>query len=256
MNFLSSKKNVLFLLILSTLGACVHSEVRSSGAKLPQAETMFDDGELKVTAEHNCSGGRCDSVTLNFENLTPDNLQFLPAQSKIHRAGETYPLVKAESEDKKAADAAPVLLPPKTKKSVTLSPYSPVSKKKMSYTKVTDVWCSLKVDTRCKDISRGETFCAGFARYYHQAYVSAGGWIGFSLAYKTPWKTNTLKTLAPQNVTEPPPVVPVVNGDGPSWLSSSDERLIHKVECDDKCVCKELTPRRNFFQDDKFLPVP
>ena len=76
----------------SFLGGCAGGQVVSSGATLPQAATEFSDGPLKVSVSHNCSDGRCNSLTAKFENTSASPLEILAASSRLTRAGQAYPL--------------------------------------------------------------------------------------------------------------------------------------------------------------------
>jgi hypothetical protein len=60
-----------------------------------------------------------------------------------------------------------------------------------------------------------------------------------------------LKSPTPVALKIPPAFVPVENALAPSFSSLPDETVFYKVNCDEKCVCKEVTQKRNFFLDDK-----
>lgn len=242
-------RSLAVMVPLTLATGCLSSGVRSTGATLPQTNDTFDDGELKVKVKHDCSGARCTALSAEFENLGEGKIEIVPSASKVARAGESFPLRR------KGEEKGNIVIGPKGKAD---GEFEPVSKegKPLSYVRAQQVWCSLKVDTQCKDPSKGEAMCAGFARYYHQSYISAGGWITVEFGYKNYQnKLVKLSTTAPAFFGDAPSVQLTKNSDAPSWISSSDEVVFHKVECNDKCVCSDVGGRRNFFTDDKFLPV-
>ena len=60
---------------------------------------------------------------------------------------------------------------------------------------------------------------------------------------------------APQFFGDAPAVQLEENSDAPFWISGSSEVVFHKVTCDEKCACSDVEKKRNFFTDDRFLPV-
>lgn len=230
------------------LTSCLSFGARSTGATLPQTADSFDDGELKVKLDHDCSGGRCRGFSAEFTNMTDSPIEIVSAGSKISRAGESF-AIQRTGEQK-----GNLVIPPKATVEGT---YRPVNRdgRYLTYTKATSVWCSLKVDDECKNPSKGEAMCAGFARYYHQSYISAGGWITVEISYKTPWKTSLLTTLPPQFSGEPPSIQLTSDTDSPGWYASSGAAVLHKITCDETCRCTDVEKRRNFFVDERFLPA-
>lgn len=239
------------LSVLSFAGlttACLSSGNLSTGAALPQTNAEFDDGELKATVKHHCSGGRCKSFSVEFENLSAAPVQILPTSSKITRAGESFAIAFEDKQENA------VVVEPKSSKSVE---FVAVGKDNVphSYVKATEVWCTLKVDSQCKDSSRGEALCAGFARYYHQSYVNAGGWLSLEIAYKNSQnRVSKISTTPPQFFGDSPSFQLSVNDKAPGLFTSGDV-VVHRVTCDADCKCSEPEKRRNFFTDDKFAPI-
>lgn len=239
-------------LLLGGAFGCVSGEVVSSGALLPQPETTFDDGQLRVTAEHDCDGSRCKRVEVTFENIGEERIEILGQGARISRAGQSYPLV-AEKE----VAAKTRVLAPGQKVSAVFLPVDMRTSAPLTYVQTKQVWCSLKVHSECKNPAVGESLCAGFARYYYDTYLATSGWVSLSFPYKLRAKTETLGTVKPAVATDPPAVKPEPDTNAPSWSSSGRPGVVfHKVACDAQCQCAEVTKRRNFFLDDRFEPLP
>ena len=227
------------------LGACSGGGVRSTGASLPIDAETFEDGTLRATVSHSCSGVRCDSIDVKFENLSEESLTVNPAGSRLLRAGQGA--VLARTGEKKG----PFVIAPKDSAKVTLVPRSEGGKQAMSYTRPKAVWCSLKADPACNNLSKTEAACAGFARYYYETYMSTEGWLTLSFAYETGLRKETLASPKPQAAGIAPAVLLEENSRAPSFFSQPDDVVFYKLTCDEKCACKEAAPKRNFFLDDK-----
>jgi hypothetical protein len=234
---------VVFCFGLAT--GCAGSGVRSTGASLPVDAENFDDGTLRVSLSHSCPGVRCDSVKVSFENLGEDPLTVNPKGSRLLRAGQGAVLQRS------GEAKGPLVIPAKASVSESFVPTSEDGKTRLSYTRPKAVWCSLKSDTGCKDVSKAEAACAGFARYYYETYMSTGGWLSFSFAYETGLRKETLVSPSPRALAIPPAVVLEEDSRAPWFVSNPDDVVFYKIACDEKCSCKEVTPRRNFFLDDK-----
>lgn len=239
----SAAATVACALLLAT--GCAGGGVRSTGASLPLDAEEFDDGTLKVALSHKCGGVRCDSVDVTFQNLGEEPLTVQSAGMRLVRAGQSVVLQRA------GVEKGPFTLPPKESKKEALVPVAEGGKRRMSYTRPKEVWCSLKAPTSCKDLSKAEAACAGFARYYYDTYMSTGGWLSFQFPYQTTLRKETLVSPKPQAPKLAPSVALEENSRAPWFSSSPSDVVFYKIECDDACSCKEAAPRRNFFLDDK-----
>lgn len=232
-----------FALLLAT--GCTGSGVRSTGASLPLDAEEFDDGTLKVALSHGCGGVRCDSVVVTFQNLGDEALTVQSSGMRLVRAGQSVMLQRA------GETKGPLTLPPKESKKETLVPVAEGGKRRMSYTRPKEVWCSLKAPSSCKDVSKAEAACAGFARYYYDTYMSTGGWLSFQFPYQTSLRKETLVSPKPQAPKLAPSVTLEENGRAPWFSTSPSDVVFYKIACNEACSCKEVSPRRNFFLDDK-----
>lgn len=228
------------------LTGCLSTGVRSTGASLPVDAEAFDDGTLRVSISHQCSGPRCEAIDAKFENLGEDPLTVLPSASRLQRAGQNAVLAR-QGESK-----GPLLIPAKGSAKATFVPLSDGGKSPVSYTRPKAVWCSLKTDPACKDTSKAEASCAGFAKYYYDTYMATGGWLTLNFAYETGLRKENLVSPRPGDLKLSPSVVLEKNSRAPAFFSNPDDVVFYKVACDEKCACKEVTPKRNFFLDDKF----
>lgn len=236
------------LFFTSLFTGCMSSGVRSSGAMLPQSPEVTADTFLKMSVQHDCSKGWCDGFQVRLENLTDAPIDILPHQSKILRAAQNFP-IGVEGEDPKKEFTVPALGQLKLK----MFAFDPtVGSQPLQYPKPEQVWCSLKVDSACRNPSQGEAMCAGFARAYYESYLSADGWITVKMAYRSSKTVAYLSTDKPTIIGEKPAAQVAENSNAPWWHGSGSESVFQKVECDEKCRCNVLTPRRNFFLDDKF----
>ena len=247
MGYLSRFRGVLFLLMgVGAFGSgCLSSGVKSSGAALPVDAAIFDDGVLKVELDYKCDDGRCRAVKAEFFNVSQDPVTLIPLKASLVRAGQRADLKPLDPEIKK------ITLQPKESAKVSFGVFGEGTSQKMSYVRPEGVWCSLKIDDQCKNVKKAEAACAGFSRYYYDTYMSTGGWLSFSFPYERGGKGDVLKSPAPQLLKIPPPFVPEETAQAPSFLTTPDNMVMYKVKCDDKCVCKEVTKKRNFFLDDK-----
>jgi hypothetical protein len=230
---------------VSGLTACLSSGVRSTGASLPVDAEVLDDGVLKATVSHSCSGVRCNAIEVTFENKGDDPLTVSPTGSRIRRAGENAILVRT-GEGKK-----PLTIAPKQSVSARFVPMSEGGKSVMTYTRPKAVWCSLKANSACKNIAKAEASCAGFARYYYDTYMSTEGWLTLAFAYEAGIRKETLESLKPQAAGVAPAATLREEKRAPAFSSQPDDIVFYKLECDAKCNCKEAAPKRNFFLDDK-----
>lgn len=239
-------KLVLLLLSVVFFTGCLSRGVTSTGANLPSGLNEMGNDFVKVSLEHNCSKMRCTSVTAEIENVSESEVEILPQNSRITRAGESLALKKMNE--------GPLKIKPG--QSVEME-FAPTAKgKTFSYFLPDSVWCSLKVDSECKiEPKKAQTECAAFVRYYHETYKKTGGWITVNLAYKSPLGVESVQNSAPTFFGEEPSIELTKNSDAPSWYGTTDDAIFYKIECDDKCHCKEVAKKRNFFTDDKFFQL-
>lgn len=239
-------RGLLIPVMALSFTACLSTGVRSTGAMLPVDAESFDDGTLRVSISHSCSGPRCDAFDAKFENLGEDPLTVMPSGSRLQRAGQTSVLARA------GEDKGPLVIPAKGSAKATFTPMTEGGKAPLSYTRPTAVWCSLKADSACKDTKKAEAACAGFAKYYYDTYMATGGWLTLSFAYETGLRKETLVSPRPGDLKLSPAVVLEETGRAPAFFSNPDDVVFYKIVCDEKCGCKEESPKRNFFLDDKF----
>ena len=241
----------LFLACLSLiLGGCAGGgQVVSSGAALPQAANAFSDGPLKVTVSHNCDGARCTTLTARFENTSASPLEIVPSTSRLVRAGQAYVLGRVGDQKGNLAVA------PHDAVSAEFQPLGEGGKQPMSYVVPKKVYCSMDVDPACKNYSPGAARCAGFARYYYDTYASTGGWIALNFAYRTEGRNEFISSPTPEFLGTPPPVRLTEDEAAPRFGANPDDVVFLKMQCNAQCRCSEITKARNFFLDDKLLPV-
>ena len=249
---LTGVKGGIFCGLMSLVSVgCLSAGVQSTGAVLPQASTQFDDDVLQVSVNHDCSGGRCQGFETTFKNLSDEPLEVVVGESRITRAQESYALVRVGADK---ASAQGFLVSPKqtrSEKFVVQHPQGPAS-----YAMPTAVWCSVKIaKPNCPTVAKAQGECAGFARYYHETYTKASGWISLNFVYKQGGRKAVISSLAPQFLGQAPAVQLSENSEAPFWLGSGGDAVFYKISCDNDCVCRELNKKRNFFKDDKFDPV-
>ncbi|NBO38238.1 hypothetical protein EBU99_06620 [bacterium] len=238
---------VVLPLSLLHLTGCLSTGVRSSGADLPQAPTAFGDGQLKVQVEHNC-GKRCETLTAKFVNLADNPMEILVGQSKLQRGAEKFVLKR------QGKDTGNLKIPAKGSASADFAPYSAANGRRLSYVVPSSVWCSMKVDSACKQPSEGEALCAGYARSYYDVYTEAGGWIIVTFAYKVGDRQELVQSPVPEVLGKGPDVVPRENDRAPAFFRDPDSVVFYKIECNDKCRCVDVNKARRF-SDDKLKPV-
>lgn len=241
---ISRTRAPVLLLVGLIAGGCAGT-VRSTGAVLPVDAEEFSDGTLKVSLSYNCSGVRCDSVDTRFENLSDSPVTIRPADSRLTRAGQAALLART------GESRGPFTLAPGGSLKETWRPMAIGGSTPMSFTRPKAVWCSIKAPSSCTRTAKADAACAGFARYYYETYNSTGGWLTFSFAYESSLKKDRLVSPTPQSANISPPVLLEKTSRAPSFLSDPDDVVFYKISCDDKCDCKEASPRRNFFLDDK-----
>lgn len=241
-------KSFLFICSASFFTACMSTGVRSSGSELPQAATSFGDGELKVKIAHNC-GSRCESLSAKFENLTDTPIEVLVGQSKLKRGASKYELRRVGKE------RGNVLVPPRSSVSAEFAPYSTADRRRMSYVVPKAVWCSLKIDPACKKTLEPDAQCAGYARGYFTVYREAEGWVILNFSYRSGGRVAMIESPSPQTENFLGPAeTPREDDRAPAFFREPDEMVFYKMECNDKCRCKNLTkPRSN--SEDGFKPV-
>ena len=239
---------ILLICSASLFTACLSTGVRSSGSDLPQAGTSFGDGELKVKIDHNC-GKRCESFSAKFENLTESPIEILVGQSRLKRGASKYEVRRLGKE------RGNILVPPRSSVSAEFAPFSASDKRRMSYVVPKGVWCSVKVDSACKKTLEADAQCAGYARGYFTVYREAEGWVILNFSYRTGGRVAMIESPAPQ--TENflgPSETPREDERAPAFFRDPDDLVFYKMECNDKCRCKNLTkPRSN--SEDGFKPV-
>ncbi len=247
-NRLLSGRTLLQLLFFAALTTgCLSTGVRSAGSVLPQAATTFSDGQLRVSVDHNCSE-RCETASVNFENLTAHPVEVLVRKTWLKRGAEKFPLQRLGEK------RGNVKIPPKSSVKTEFAPFSPATKRRLSYVAPKAVWCSMKVDSACKEVTEASAVCAGYARSYFDVYTEAGGWIILNFPYKVEDRVETVQSPAPESLGKGPAVAPKVTDRAPAFFRQPDSVVFYKMECDEKCKCTDVTkPRR--FSDDKFKPV-
>ncbi|MBM3382997.1 MAG: hypothetical protein FJY29_11210 [Betaproteobacteria bacterium] len=227
--------------------ACLSTGVRSSGSELPQAATAFGDGQLRVSVDHNCKE-RCETMSVDFENLTTSPMEILVNQARLQRGAEKFAL-KRQGEQ-----TGNLKIPPKKKASADFAPYSAANGRRLSYVAPEAVWCSLKVSPECKNTAEADALCAGYARSYFDVYTEAGGWILLNFAYNMGGRTEMIQSPAPETLGRGPDVLPKQDDRAPAFFREPNNVVFYKMECNEKCRCTDLTkPRR--FSDDKLKPV-
>lgn len=233
--------------IASMTAGCVSNGVRSAGSVLPQAGSTFSDGQLRVSVEHDC-GERCEKASVKFENLTTYPVEVLVRKTWLKRGAEKFPLQRLGEQ------SGNVKIPPKSSLKAEFAPYSPATKRRLSYVAPEAVWCSMKVDPACKETTEASAVCAGYARSYFDVYTEAGGWIILNFPYKIEDRVETVQSPAPESLGKGPGVTPKVTDRAPAFFRQPDSVVFYKMECDENCKCTDITkPRR--FSDDKFKPV-
>jgi hypothetical protein len=231
----------------SLMTGCLSTGVRSAGSALPQAGTQFSDGQLKVTVEHNCSE-RCESASIQFQNLTAYPIEIQNRRAWLKRGAEKFPLQRLGEQ------SGNVKVPPKSTVKANFAPFSPATKRRLSYVAPEAVWCSMKVDSACQNTTEASAVCAGYARSYFDVYTEAGGWIVLNFPYKIDDRIETVQSPAPESLGRGPAVAPKVDDRAPAFFREPDSVVFYKMDCNDKCKCTDVTkPRR--FSDDKFKPV-
>ena len=233
----------------AVLVGCAGGQVVSSGAVLPQAAQEFSDGQLKVNVRHNCDGSRCTSLTARFENASATPLEIVPSTSRLVRAGQVYVLGRVGDQKGNLVVAA------RDSVSAEFQPLGEGGKQPMSYVVPKKVYCSMDVDEGCRNSNAGAARCAGFARYYYDTYTSTGGWIALTFAYRTEGRNEFIVSPTPEFLGSPPPVRLTHDSAAPSFGSEPDDVVFLKMECNAQCRCTEISKARNFFLDDKLLPV-
>ncbi|MEN9530669.1 MAG: hypothetical protein RI932_2542 [Pseudomonadota bacterium] len=232
---------------LTLFTACLSTGVRSSGSELPQAGTTFGDGQLRVSVDHNCTE-RCETMSVEFENLTTSPMEILVNQARFQRGAEKFSL-KRQGEQ-----TGNLKIPPKKSASADFAPYSAASGRRLSYVAPKAVWCSMKVSPECKNTAEADALCAGYARSYFDVYTEAGGWILLNFAYTVGGRTEIVQSPAPETMGRGPDVLPVSNDRAPAFFREPDAVVFYKMECNERCRCTDITkPRR--FSDDKLKPV-
>ncbi len=240
--------NLIFIFCFTS---CLSTNVRSTGIKLPQEPTLTINDNLNIQISHNCSGDRCTGFSAKFKNKLNENINIILKDSFLTRAGMKLNL---ETTDKNLTIKANDTL------NIDFFTTSSANKKPMSYVRTSEVWCSLKVDPQCKNmrkISEIESQCSGFASYYYQYYTSAGGWINISFAVKaSSWNDSALiVTESPTIIKNHPPVNLSQMSEAPNWISNGGEIVFYKIECDKLCNCKDITKKKDFQIDERFLPI-
>lgn len=240
----------LFTFTLPTTG-CMSSRVLTTGTSLPQASNLIEAPAAQLEIDHNCSGGWCKGFDVKVNNRLSEPLSLLVGQSEIGRAGERHRLA---TDDNKGRT---LVIPAKDAKTFFLYPVAGDGTTRLKYFRATGVWCSVKASNSCKNSSKGEETCAGFARYYHQSYKDASGWIDVSLTLMAKsWENPEAFTTENPSVLPPPPPTQLGEHDeAPWWISGSGERVFHKVTCDDKCFCDDVTEKPSFQKDHGFKPL-
>ncbi|MEY3902959.1 MAG: hypothetical protein RL189_2265 [Pseudomonadota bacterium] len=238
----------LLLLSVSCLPACLSSGVRSSGSPLPQAGTSFGDGQLKVEIDHNC-GARCESVSAKFENLTATPIEILVNQARLKRGAEKFVLKRQGKE------RGNVVVPAKSSVSAEFAPFSSANGRRLSYVVPESVWCSVKIDPACRKTLEADAQCAGYARGYFTVYNEAEGWVVLNFTYKIGERTEVVESPAPDSSNlRGPSEVPKADDRAPAFFREPNNIVFYKMECNDKCKCKNLTkPRSN--SEDGLKPV-
>jgi hypothetical protein len=232
---------------VSLLTGCLSTGVRSAGSELPQAATTFSDGQLRVTVEHNCKE-RCETVNVEFENLTTIPVEILVNQARLQRGAEKF-MLKRQDEQK-----GNLKILPKKSASANFAPVSPSNGRRLSYVAPKAVWCSMKVSPECKNTTAADALCAGYARSYFDVYTEAGGWILLNFAYNVGGRTECIQSPAPETLGRGPDVSPKADDRAPAFFREPDSVVFYKKECNESCRCTDLTkPRR--FSDDKLKPV-
>lgn len=268
-SFLSVGALLIFVLALA---ACLSSgQVRSAGAVLPQSPDVFDDSVIKGTLAHDCSDGWCKGFEVTLENLSESSVEIILASSRISRAGKAFPLA-LDGPKEGPKDGGPegvIVIGPRQKKELKLRAFDPSlgssdlvdrdgnARQPLSYPRPTHVWCSLKVDKACRNPSKGEALCAGLARTYYEEHTKAAGWISVKFAYKPAGgKMVAVTTERPQFLGDPPSVKLEEKSAAPRWSSDTQEKVVQRVECDERCSCSQVGEKRNFFLDDVFKSRP
>lgn len=228
--------------------ACTTGGVLSSGASLPQAGLNFGNNELGVAVTHDCSGGRCTEIKAHFENKTAAPIELVVAGARLTRAGQGLALSRV------GEAKGNVVIPARDSVSLRFQPIAEGGKQAMSYVMPTEVWCSMKVDAQCKSPDQGAAKCAGFARYYFDTYVSTKGWVSLTFPYKADGRSDALTSPAPEFMGNAPVVKVVEDGKAPRFGADPDDIVFHRISCDEKCRCTDVTRPRNYFLDDKFKP--
>jgi hypothetical protein len=243
----------LFVLPVCGLVGCLSSEVRSTGAVLPQTASEFGGNSIRISVSHDCLGDRCDEMSVDFENLNPEPMEIDVSKSELMRAGVRVPLV-VKSEPKKTL----LLIPPRGSISETFLPVDKTSRQPLTYVMPDSVWCSLKVNSSCKKPAEGEAKCSGLAKYYHRSYVSTQAWItpSFMVNSKEWVRPEAYYPNAPDFIPKEPSVTLVDDSDAPNWYFGGGSTVFYKVECDAQCRCREVSKPRSIQTDDRFLPVP
>lgn len=231
----------------SGLTACLSSGVRSSGAELPQAGTIFGDGQLNVGVEHNCTE-RCESMSVKFTNQSNYPMEILVNQARLQRGAEKFTL-KRQGEAK-----GNLTIPPQGTAKAEFAPYSPAHGRRLSYVAPKAVWCSMKVDSACKNPSDAEALCAGYARSYYDVYTEAGGWIVMTFAYKIGDRQEVVQSPVPEALGKGPDVVPREDDRAPAFFRQPDSVVFYKMECNEQCKCTDVSKPRKF-SDDKLKLV-
>jgi len=230
------------------LPACMSTGVRSSGAELPQAGTSFGDGQLKVNINHNCNK-RCESFSAKFENLTAAPIEVLVGQSRLRRGAERFVLRRQGKE------RGNVVVPPRSSVSAEFAPFSSADNRRLSYVVPKAVWCSARIDSACKKTIEADAQCAGYARGYFTVYKEAEGWVILNFSYRNGDRVAMIESPAPDVGNFLGPVeVPKADERAPAFFRDPDDVVFYKMECNEKCRCKNLTkPRSN--SEDGLKPV-
>jgi hypothetical protein len=242
----------LGILAFAVVG-CLSSGERSTGTLLPQASEELLNDAVSAKVSHNCSAGRCSGINVRFENRLDEPVEILATESKIGRAGVELSLVTEEE-----IPARVIQIPPKESLKASFVPVSGKGAQRMTYAKPEEVWCSLKSNSKCADVSEGEAQCAAAARVYYRQYVDLRGWLvaSFSVKAKSWKKAEPLTSPVPLFMGTLPPSQLTQLSEAPNWfLPNLKDVVFFRYECDDQCHCASIDAPRDFLGTDKFLPV-
>ncbi|MFZ9521542.1 MAG: hypothetical protein ACO3A4_13790 [Silvanigrellaceae bacterium] len=225
------------------LQACLSTGVRSSGSVLPQAGTTFSDGQLKVDIDHNC-GRRCESLTAKFENTTASPIEILVGQARLRRGAEKFALKRIDKEK------GNIVVAPRTSVSAEFAPFSSANGRRLTYVVPQAVWCSVKMDSECKKTMEADAQCAGYARGYFTVHKEAEGWVILTFGYRIADRTEVLQSPPPDASNfRGPSEVPREDNQAPAFFRDPDDMVFYKMECNNKCKCKNLTKPRSNSED-------